>query len=174
MKIQSMEERKNESKSRPSWHQIFMDILNVIIKRCKCIKLQTSAIVVRDTQIIAIGYNGTFSHHVECQDYWRNYHNKKDIQIPFDKWIKTPDFGHKHRIWSLSNEIHAEANALRYIEKNIGHECIMYTLYSPCLYCAKDIIAHGISKVYYKYKYKHGDEPIVTLHLAGIPCVQIV
>lgn len=163
---------KELSIMRPSWHKIYFGILQSVVKRCLCIKLQTAAIIVRGSQVIAMGYNGTFSKSLECMEYWHSYYKKRNILISFDEWCKTDEFKNLHREWSKQHEIHAEANALRWIPP--ADDCIMYTLYSPCISCTKDIIAHNIKTVYYKHKYKHGQDSIILLHKMGIPCVQVI
>lgn len=172
--LSEIKESDKHNNKRYSWHKIFIEILETIVKRCCCLKLQTSAIIVQGTQIIAMGYNGTFEKHPECNDYWYDYYKKRNIAIEFDKWIATDEFKLLHREWSKEYESHAESNALRFLSRNLSKKCVMYSLYSPCIWCAKDIIAHKIQCVYYKYKYKHGNQSIVTLQLAGIPCVQVV
>ena len=249
-----------ESYSRPSWDKIFLEILEIVAKRSMCLKMNTAALVVKDTQIISIGYNGTFSKHEECIDYWKRYYvenirNKfnieEDIQpsdtqpdtqpikyrkidndtatsississipsiygsldntvdlnnsisssttdssatdthnsttdtsnsvalrskgenILFNLWIQTPYFKTLHKQWSALNEIHAEANALKWIPGNKNENYVMYTLYSPCDACAKDIIAHGIKKVYYKHLYKHGIQALKILEKSEIQVVNI-
>lgn len=163
---------------RPNWHQTFIDILEIINKRSLCVKLQTSALLVKDNQIIAIGYNGTFNNHIECKDYWLN--EFKNMNLPlndecytFDDWLQTEQFKKLHRDWSVKNEFHAESNVLKWHSKNINKDCILYCYYSPCDICAKDIIANDIKKVYYKKKYKRGNESLITLQNANITVSQI-
>lgn len=170
---------------RPLWDQVFSEILEVIAKRSLCLKMQTSALVVRGSQILSIGYNGTFSKHEECCDYWMDYYKDAgSIELygttgmsgkpAFEQWLNSEVFKKAHRDWSRDHEIHAEANALKWISKNDIRDCVMYTLHSPCDACAKDIIAHGIKTVKYKYKYKHGDKALVTLRNAGVQCEQLI
>jgi dCMP deaminase len=158
---------------RPSWHQVFGDMLDVLAKRSTCLKMKTSAMVVKDNQIIATGYNGTFDKHLECNAYWLDYYKKLPIDNTIDiscftDWVETNEFKELHRIWSKANELHAEANALKWISRNQASGCILYTRHSPCDACAKDIIAHNIKTVYYKYLYKHGSNAIDTLTKAGV------
>jgi len=181
---------------RPSWHQVFIEILESFAKRSQCIKIQTAALIVHNTHIMAIGYNGTFRKHKECNVFWREkyeqlYSQAKTLQShdpivissnstllnfpSFNQWILTEEFRLAHRKWSLENEVHAEANALQRIdERNITDDYIMYTLYSPCDLCAKSIISYGIKTVYYKYLYPRGINAIKKLKNAGIICELIV
>lgn len=173
--IDNMDEKNSlAEQNRISWHNVYIEILQTLIRRCSCLKLKTAAIIVKDTQIIALGYNGTFAKHIECDSHWREVYRKKQSHIPFEDWLATDEFRLKHREWSKVNEIHAESNALRWLSRDVSQTCVMYTLYSPCSACTKEIIAHGVKTVYYKHKYKHGDHALITLWNADIPCIQII
>lgn len=158
---------------RISWHEFFINVMEILTKRSSCIKLKTAALIVHDTQILSIGYNGTFPGDVECNNYWFEYYKTTSQSISFADWCKTDEFRSLHRKWSLANEIHAEANALKWISRKDTKDCVMYTLYSPCDLCAKDIIAHNIKTVYYKHLYKHGEESLKKLDKYGVKCIKL-
>ncbi len=158
---------------RPSWNKTFIDIVEVLAKRSLCLKLKTAAIIVKDTQIISIGYNGTYSKCIECNEFWKEEHKKNNLTISFDEWLNTEEFKDMHREWSKLYEVHAEANALANIKRADANNCVMYTLYAPCDACAKAIKAYGIQLVYYKHKYKHGDDALERLNKLQVSCVQI-
>ena len=155
---------------RPTWDQVFIEMLVPLAKRSCCLKIHTSALIAEGSQILAIGYNGTFSKHKECNAVWKEFYNKLDGRLPFKKWLLTEEFKAAHREWSANNEVHAEANALQWVSKRNIKGCVMYTLYSPCNACAKSIIAHGIDTVYYKIFYQRGLEALNTLQRAGVKC----
>ncbi len=46
------------SNSRPSWHEYFMSITDLVAQRATCTRRYVGAILVRDKHIIATGYNG--------------------------------------------------------------------------------------------------------------------
>jgi dCMP deaminase len=165
--------------NRVSWHTVFINMCSVLRQRSLCLKYQTSAIVVKGTQILGIGYNGTASKQEECYHYWKNYWSINNINMPFDEWIKTDEFKNLHSKWSVLNEIHAEVNALNWVSKwNIDETCAIYTYYSPCENCAKQILSYGIKKLYYCYKYSgrnvSGTDGIKFLQDRGIYCEQII
>ena len=58
---------------RSDWPTTFMDMLEVLRGRSCCLKIRTTAMIVNDTQIISIGYNGTFSGFDECDVVWKKY-----------------------------------------------------------------------------------------------------
>ena len=159
---------------RPDWHTTFMNITRELSKRSLCLKIKTAAIIVKNTQIIAMGYNGTFSKTTECCDKWKEVWQKRKEQImTFKEWIISDEFKDSHRDWSAKEEIHAEANALSNISKKDSKDCILYTLYSPCDTCAKEIINYGIKHVYYRIKYSRGDGALERLKGMGVECIQI-
>lgn len=163
---------------RPSWHKTFLDMLEIIKHRSQCLKLQTAAMIVKGTQIISFGYNGTFTGCTECYNYWNNYHYEHRSQLntcSFNSWLLTDEFKIAHREWSKANEVHAESNAMKWVSKyDIDEKCAMYTLMSPCESCAKEIIAHGLKLVYYKYDYKHGQKALETLRENNVICCKVL
>lgn len=142
---------------RPSWDQTFIEILHVIAKRSCCVKYQISAILVRDKQIISMGYNGTFPGKSECMQHWLDYH-RKHIEEPYESWIVSEKFRQIHSEWSKNNELHAESNVLSAIsKKEIMPMDVLYTMYAPCENCAKLIVYHGIKNVKYIHDYSRPD-----------------
>ena len=137
---------------RPDWNQTFLEICAVLSKRSTCRRRKTAAILVRNRNIISIGYNGVPSGEVHCEDM---------------------GFGDNlHREWSSENEIHGEINALLRCEGS-AKGAIMYTVYSPCTQCAKAIVAAGISGVHCRFLYHKGDRALKLLEQAGIPVTSV-
>ena len=95
---------------------------------------------------------------------------KNAVNIPFEQWLMQTDIKTRHREWSIRNEMHAEANALRYLSADNTENCVLYTLYSPCDMCAKAIRAHGIKRIVYMYEYARGQHAIEMLTKAGVCC----
>jgi dCMP deaminase len=162
---------------RRSWDFTFIEFMEVLAKRSLCLKYKTSALVVKGTQILCMGYNGTFSGRIECCNYWRDYYNRcifNKEMITYEQFINSDNFRLLHHEWSTANEIHAEVNALNWIsKKDIDDSYVLYTLYSPCDNCAKTIISYGIKNVVYKYKYKNGTSALKRLSENGIIYRQI-
>ncbi len=163
---------------RISWQEVFMDMCKTLRKRSRCLKYQTAAIVVKGSQILGIGYNGTASKQKECCNYWHDYWDLSGVQVSFSEWVKTEQFRDLHSKWSVINEIHAEVNALNWISKrDIDDTCVLYTYYSPCEQCAKQILSYGIKNVYYCNEYRgrtsSGTDGLKFLRERGINCSQI-
>lgn len=145
---------------RAPWSTVFYNILTAISQRSSCLKHKVAACVVRNTQIISIGYNGTAAGQPECCDLWDVNH---------------PDFKEQHRKWSAANEIHAEINALNYVSKFSSFDCNLICLYLPCVACAKHISGHSIRTVcYYDYHSKeHVEQSKKILSDAGVNIVRL-
>lgn len=162
--------------SRISWNDVFMEFAESLCKRSCCVKYKTASIITDGTQIVSLGYNGTFSKSIECEDYWRNYMKSDSVLFKesFLDWIHTKDFKDKHREWSEKNEVHAEINALNWIsKKDITDNYKLYTVLSPCDQCAKTIISYGIKTLYYRIEYHKGINALKLLRENGVVCIKI-
>ncbi len=163
---------------RKDWDSVFMDMCEILKDRSMCLKYQTATIIVKNSQIIAIGYNGTASKKAECADHWLNYWAELFDETPFEKWIQSEEFREMHSKWSEIYEIHAEVNALNWISKSvIDDTCVLYTFYSPCERCAKHIISYGVKRVCYRNNYtgrsKCGSTGLKILRENDVVCEQI-
>jgi dCMP deaminase len=166
----------NNTLTRKSWNEIFMNWAIELSNRSSCIKYKTATIISNNSQIVSLGYNGTFCKKEECNDYWYSYWDKLELSknISFNDWIKTKEFKLLHREWSEENEVHAEINALNWISKKEDtSNYILYTVLSPCNNCAKSIISHGIKTIYYHIEYSRGVNALNLLKKMGIKCYQI-
>ncbi len=125
---------------RPPRREFYMDIAEKMKERSTCLSRQTGAILVKDDQIIATGYNGCPKGLPHCDEVGC-------IRVEEDV-----DSGKRHE---LCRGVHAEQNTI--IQSAIhGTSTKNATLYStdyPCTMCAKIIINAGISKVIYKDGY---------------------
>jgi dCMP deaminase len=156
------------------WYEIFMGFAEILLNRSCCLKYKTATIITKGNQIVSIGYNGTFSGSIECCNFWYDVWKEHHSQVPFNNWIKTEEFRRMHSNWSKKNELHAEMNALNYINKdNVDDNYILYTILSPCDNCAKTIISYGIKTIYYRIVYHRGIDALTLLISNGIKCIHI-
>lgn len=162
---------------RPSWDELFISVTQQFARRSTCARLQTAAILVKDRRIVSLGYNGVVKDAEHCLDYWRTRYNNGAIQgdyETFESFLKSDEFYREHHPWSVTNEIHGEQNAILYA----GREGIpirnttLYTLYAPCINCAKVIIATGIVRVVYLHEYKRDTSGADFLRTHHIPVEQ--
>ena len=61
--------------NRPDWDNYFMEIAQVVSKRSTCLRRSVGAVIVKNRQIVATGYNGTPSklEHCSVTDKCMNY-----------------------------------------------------------------------------------------------------
>ena len=52
--------------TRPDWDHYFMEIARVVSKRSTCLRRSVGAVIVKNRQIVATGYNGTPSRLEHC------------------------------------------------------------------------------------------------------------
>lgn len=145
------------SKTRPAFDDIFMELAYNLAKRSHCIKRQVGAVLVKDTRIVSIGYNGPPAGTHNCD-------------------VEFPDQGcARDRKGSCSLALHAEENAILYASKNnvdLKGSTLFVTL-SPCLSCARTIFVMEIAKVVYlhsyaEYKGLEADEGVLFLQKFGV------
>jgi dCMP deaminase len=108
-------------------------------KKSHCVSKKVGAVLVKDSRIISMGFNGSFSG-------WKNCDNV------FDQNNFNSD---EHHHWSNVNEIHAEMNCILFAAKQ-GIEtdgCTLYCTLSPCQHCLKNCIQAGISKIIFLVDY---------------------
>lgn len=148
--------------SRPNWNTTYMNICLELSKRSTCLRLQTASIIVKNNIIISIGYNGTPSGQPHCCEHWK----KNNPYDTLKELIQSDFFSEKHHQWSTINEIHGEMNAILFAGKHgiVLTGSTLYTLYSPCIQCAKAILISGITTVYYKHVYTRNTDGISLLN----------
>lgn len=133
---------------RPSWDDYFMAIAKIIATRGTCDRLRAGAVLVKDKRIIATGYNGSPPGLPHCDG----------------------DAGHLMEEGHCVRTIHGEHNAILQAAKLPGASTegsILYTLYNPCIHCAKYVVAAGIKRVVIGKIYR-GEAALNYLKEAGI------
>lgn len=151
------------------WDETFMQIAELIAARhSTCVRIQVGALLVKDDRIISTGYNGAPSKQEECNIFFRTYwvsHNGRALpQKMWDEqyldWLNSDEFKKMHREFSIKREIHAEVNCIAYAARQsidiTGAK--MYCTWSPCINCAKLIIASGIKSYYYRNPYERVED----------------
>ncbi|MFA5701004.1 MAG: cytidine/deoxycytidylate deaminase family protein [Desulfuromonas sp.] len=121
---------------RPSWEEYFMDIARLVASRSTCLRRHVGAVLVKDKNILATGYNGTPRGiaHCDTRGCLREKH-----QVPS---------GQRHE---LCLGLHAEQNAIIQAAKhgtNISG-ATLYCTHAPCVICAKMLINSGIEAIVY-------------------------
>ncbi len=136
---------------------IFMDLAKNLAMRSHCTKAQVGAVLVNETRIISIGYNGPPSGTHNCDEEFGAEGCPRDSK------------------GSCSLALHAEQNAILYASKN-GAKVEGSTLYvtlSPCISCSRVIYTMKIKKVFFlksyaEYKGIPTDEGVEFLRKFGV------
>ena len=125
---------------RPSWDQYFMQITHLVATRSSCLRRQVGAILVKQKNILATGYNGVPSGITHCCETGCL---REQMKVPS---------GERHE---LCRGLHAEQNAIIQAARH-GVNIEGSTLYCttmPCVICTKMIINAGITRVIYEQGY---------------------
>ncbi|MDD5634629.1 MAG: cytidine/deoxycytidylate deaminase family protein [Candidatus Omnitrophica bacterium] len=135
---------KNAKKiERPCWDEYFLNIANLVATRSTCLRRQVGAVVVKDKQMLATGYNGAPMGLAHCDEVGCM---REKLNIPS---------GERHE---LCRALHAEQNAFLQAAKhgvNLNGATLYITI-QPCSICAKMIINAGIKKIVIKGSYPDG------------------
>lgn len=126
--------------SRPSWDQYFIDITHLVASRSTCLRRQVGALLVKDRNILATGYNGTPSGITHCEAVGC-----------LRERLKVPS-GERHE---LCRGLHAEQNAIIQAARH-GVNIDGATLYCttmPCIICTKMLINAGIRRIVFEEGY---------------------
>lgn len=116
--------------NRLSWDEYFINLSFLVSKRSSCERLNVGCVLVKDSRVIAAGYNG-FLPKVPHKSVVRNNHEQ------------------------MTN--HAEMNAICDCAKR-GVNCddsIAYITHFPCIICFKILVSAGIKKIKYHDDYKN-------------------
>ena len=121
---------------RPSWDEYFMQITQLVATRSTCTRRQVGALLVKDKNILATGYNGVPSGITHC-----------DVTGCLREQLNVPS-GERHE---LCRGLHAEQNAIIQAASH-GVDISSSTLYctdSPCIICSKMLINANIKEIIY-------------------------
>ena len=123
----------------------YLDIAETVLERSTCLRRQYGAIIVRNDEIVATGYNGAPRGRKNCSDL--GYCVREQMRVP------------RGERYELCRSVHAEANAIISAPRS---EMIGSTLYlvgrdartgallgdaTSCAMCRRQVINAGISRV---------------------------
>lgn len=137
---------------RLDWNSYFMNIAKLVAERATCTRAKIGAVIVRDRNIIATGYNGSPAGMPHCTEVGCLIYESKNPNGEVEE--------------NCFRTIHAEINAITQAAKHgtsiDGAE--IYITASPCYHCLKTLINCGIKRYYYEKPYKmHNVEELVRL-----------
>ena len=125
---------------RPGWEDYFMQIARVVATRSTCLRRQVGAVVVKNRQILATGYNGVPRGLCHC-----------DERGCLRDRLKVPS-GERHE---LCRGLHAEQNAIvQAAYHGVAIQAAeIYCTHQPCAVCAKMLVNCDIAAVYFAGEY---------------------
>jgi len=136
---------------RPSWDEYFMLIAKLVSTRSTCNSRPTGAVLVKDKQILATGYNGSMPGAPHCVDQTfpdgSPYCHRRALEIAdMDKY-------------NYCRASHAEANAIAQAAKHgiAITGASLYVTLEPCFVCVKLLATALIERVYFELPYESKD-----------------
>lgn len=125
---------------RISWNEYFMKMAFLTADRSSCKRRKIGAVLVKDNQVLATGYNGASRGVRDC------------LQLGCLRDKNGVVSGKNHEI---CRAVHAEQNAV--IQAAVNgvsiKGAILYCTHTPCILCAKILINAQIKKCYYSIEY---------------------
>lgn len=143
----------NPSWLRPSWDAYFMRMAYLASSRSNCMKRRIGAILVRDSRVVATGYNGTARSTVNCFEGGCrrcNANTRRGVNL------------------SECLCLHAEENALLEADAQRAKGATLYSTTEPCLGCAKKIVQMGVQRVVYEIRYAADHDSREYLLMANV------
>ena len=127
---------------RPTWDQYFQTITRQVAERSTCTRAKVGAVIVRDKNILATGYNGAPAGLPHCTE----------VGCLVYKSV-TPEGDNEENCFRT---IHAEINAIAQAAKNGAaiQGADIYITHTPCIHCLKVLINTGIVRICYEKAYK--------------------
>jgi dCMP deaminase len=137
--------------SRRSEHKdgVFLIVAQTIGTLGTCDRARVGAVLVREGRCVSWGYNGAppgMPHCKENDHGWSGFTNGELMDRGFDPTDPWIDAIQRE---GCRNVTHAEANAISFAARQgiSTDECTLYVERTPCLECARLIIAAGIIRV---------------------------
>jgi dCMP deaminase len=143
---------------KPKFIDYYMKIAEVTAGLSYAKRLQVGAVIVKDNQILATGYNGMPSG-------WENVCETEVMETyaGFEGAILNTKLVTKPEV------LHAETNAIAKVSQSTesSKDSTLFCTHAPCIECAKLIYQSGITTLYYKHQYRD-DSGIKFLRLSGV------
>jgi len=137
---------------RPSWDEYFMLIAKLVSTRSTCNSRPTGAVLVKDRQILATGYNGSMPGAPHCADQTMPdgspYCHRRVMRIAdLDKY-------------NFCRATHAEANAIAQAARHgvAIKGATLYVTLEPCYVCLKLLATAQIERIFFELPYESRDQ----------------
>lgn len=131
----NMTQVTNNDDTRPSWDEVWLATAQTIARRSRCSRAGIGAVIVtKDQRICATGYNGpaaSWPHGGTCSNWCPRAQGLTALDNTYDE----------------CPSIHAEANALLYVDRSSIEGGTLYVTGVPCMQCAKLISNSGVKRI---------------------------
>ena len=133
---------------RLDWDDYFISMAFLISARSACERLHVGCVLVKDTRVVSVGYNGF---------------------LPGAPHVSRVDEGHEQAT------VHAEQNCIADCAKRgVGVDgATAFITHYPCVNCVKILAASGVNCVKYYHDYKNSEVARELLSEAGIRVVRL-
>lgn len=123
---------------RISWDEYFLEIAKTASKRATCFKKKVGAVLVKDRQILATGYNGAPKGVKNCFELGNCLRAQNNLKSG-------------ERL-EYCRATHAEQNAVaQAASQGVNTKgATLYTMRFPCILCAKLLINAGVKEIVYR------------------------
>jgi len=154
--------KSKKTRTRPSWDEYFLGIMDAISKRGTCDRGYSGAVIAKNKCILTTGYVGSPSGLPHCDEEGHEMH--------------TVINGDKSKSRHCIRTTHAEQNAIVQAARyGIAIEgATLYLNMEPCYTCAKLAINAGIEKVICRRRYHAGQRTREVLKEAGVELIVLL
>ncbi len=137
--------RESHKAIEPDDHRVFMAKANEAARNSNCVRRAVGALIVRQREVISIGWNGVLGDHADC----------REAGCP--RCINGGDTGSGYETCiCIHAEQHAIANAAR---RGVStRDSTLYVNLRPCLQCLAIAKASGVRKVFYSEDWTYSGE----------------
>lgn len=137
---------------------LYMDVCVRIAAMSVAKRAQVGAVIVKDDNILAFGWNGTPIGWDNCCEH-KEYDLSRDINGDYfpdteNRYPYTDEHG-RYALKTKPEVLHAETNALAKVARgpDSAEGATLFCTHLPCMDCAKLIYQSGITEVYYRVEY---------------------
>lgn len=180
-KVGNMDKHLKNKKEK--YNKMFMTIAETVSEMSFCERRKVGAILVKNGQIISMGWNGTPAGEDNCceekhyssgdEGGWLD-HETAVQQWPFVEWVEEFQRELRYSLKTKPDVIHAEENCLRKLitSTETSVDSTMYVTTAPCKMCAVRLKDAKVKEVFYLEVYR-SEEGIKYLEKHGIHTEQI-
>lgn len=138
--------------SRPSWDEYFMSMAHLASRRATCDRKHVGAILVREKQVLATGYNGALPGEPHCDEAG---HDLVKLFDGSENCVRTQ---------------HAESNVVAQAAKHgiVTAGGTVYVNTYPCWPCMRLLIAAGVKEVVFDAEYRNDPRVDRAAKAAGV------